>query len=112
VAVAELDLQVLALQGGAITDAADLESALETFGDSRHRIGEQRAAGPPHRARALGIGARIDLDLAALHLGRHIAVQRDRKRALGALHLDELALHAGGHAGGNRNGFFSDTGHG
>src|SRR5215831_1456606 len=112
VAIAELDLQVLALQGGAIADAADLESALETFGHSRHRIGEQRPAGPPHGARALGIGARIDLDFAALHLGRHIAVQRDRKRALGALHLDELALHAGGDAGGNRNGFFSDTGHG
>src|SRR6516164_4936631 len=112
VTVAELDLQVLALQGGAIADAADLESALETFGDSRHRISEQRPAGPPHGARALGIGARIDLDFAALHLGRHIAVQRDRKRALGALHLDELALHAGGDASGNRNGFFSDTGHG
>src|SRR6266446_2254787 len=112
VAIAELDLQVLALQGGAIADAADLEPALETFGDSRHRIGEERPAGPPHGARALGIGARIDLDFAALHLSRHIAVQRDRKRALGALHLDELPLHAGGDAGGNRNGFFSDTRHG
>src|SRR5262249_17409230 len=112
VAIAELHLQVLALHGGAITDAADLEPALETLGNARHRIGEQRPVSPPHGARALGVGARIDLDLAAFDLGRHIAVQRDGKRALGALYLDDLAFHAGGDAGGNRNRFFSDTRHG
>src|ERR1700757_2595731 len=112
VAVAELDLKVLALQGGAIADAGDLEPALEALGNARHRIGEQRPIGPPHGPRALGVGARIDLDLAAFDLGRHIAVQRDCKRALRALHLDDLTFHAGGDAGGNRNRFFSDTRHG
>src|SRR5262245_34273332 len=112
VAIAELHLQVLALQGGAITDTADLEPALETLGNPRHRIGEQRPVSPPHGARALGVGTRIDLDLAAFDLGRHIAVQRDGKRALGALYLDDLAFHAGGDAGGNGNRFFSDTRHG
>src|SRR5690348_17394107 len=45
VAVAELDLKVLALQGGAIADAGDLEPALEALGNARHRIGEQRPVG-------------------------------------------------------------------
>jgi hypothetical protein len=39
VAIAELDLQVLALQGRAIADAVDLQAPLETLGDARHRIG-------------------------------------------------------------------------
>src|SRR5947207_14586939 len=82
VAITELDLQVLALQGGAIPDAGDLEPALEALGDAGHRIGEQRTIRSPHRAGAFGIGARIHLDLVALDLGRDVAVQRDRKRAL------------------------------
>ena len=110
-AIAELDLQVFALHGGAIPDAIDLEPTLEALGDAGHRAGEQRPVGSPHRASVLGVGARIDLDLAALHRGRDIAVQRERKRALGALKLDRLTLHTGSDAGGNYNGFFSDTGH-
>src|SRR6195256_1765506 len=111
VAVAELDLQVLALQGGAIADAGNLEPALEPLGHTRHHVGEQGTVGAPHGAGALGVDARIDLDLGALHLGRHVAVEHERKRALGAFHVDDLPVHAGGDAGGDRNRFFSDTRH-
>ena len=63
------------------------------------------------RARALGLDARIDLDLAAIELDRDVVVQRDLQRALRALHLDGLALDIGGDAGRDRDGFFADTGH-
>src|SRR5262245_27456134 len=111
VAIAELDLQIPALQRGSITDAADLEPALKTFGYACHGIGEQRTVRSPHGAGAFGIGARIDFDLAAFNLGRDVTAQRDRERALWAFYFDGLALHARGDAGGNRNRFFSDTRH-
>ncbi len=111
VAVAELDLQVLALQGGTVADAVDLELALEAFGDPHHHVGEQRAIGAPHRAGALGLDARVDLDLALVDLGLDIAVQYDRQRALGAFHLDRLPFHHGGDAGRDGHGFLSDTRH-
>jgi hypothetical protein len=60
---------------------------------------------------ALGVDARIDLDLGALHLGRDVAVEHERKRALGAFHVDDLPVHAGGDAGGDRNRFLADTRH-
>src|SRR5690242_301161 len=43
VAVAERELQVLALHGSAITDAGDLELALETLGDAGDQVGNERA---------------------------------------------------------------------
>src|SRR5207237_5801185 len=82
VAITELNLQVLALQGGAITDATDLEATLEAFGHARHRVGEQRTIRSPHGAGALGIVARVHLDLAALHHGPDEDVHRDPQRAL------------------------------
>src|SRR4051794_7100636 len=53
VAVAERELQVLALHGRAIADAGDFEFALEALGDAGHQIVHQRARGAPH-----GLGAR------------------------------------------------------
>src|SRR6195952_2214348 len=43
VAVAERELQFLALQRGAIADAGDLELLLETLGDTDDQIGDLRA---------------------------------------------------------------------
>src|SRR5258707_2856693 len=88
VAVAELDLQVLALQGGAIADAIDLEAALEPFGHARYRVGKQRTVRSPHGAGALGIGARSDFDLTALHRCRYVAAQPGGNRTPRRLFLD------------------------
>src|SRR5262249_21328850 len=97
---AELELQVLALHRGAISDAGDLEPALEALGDALHHVLDERAVGPPHGTGALGLGARIDPHLAFLHLGLDVGMQHHRQRALRALDLDGLAFHAGGDAGG------------
>src|SRR3954451_10317000 len=96
VAVAERDLQVLALHRRAITDAGDLELALEALGHAGHQIGDERTRGAPHRASALGLIARIDLDAALLHLHGDIVGQHDLQRALRALHLDGLPFDVRG----------------
>src|SRR4029077_1265624 len=111
VAIAELDLQVLALQRGAVTDAVNLQPALEALGHARHHVGEQRTVGTPHGAGAFGVDPWIDLDLRVLHLGRDVAMEHDRHRALGPFHVDDLAVHAGGDARGDRNRLFSYTRH-
>src|SRR5690242_20596173 len=67
-AVAERDLQVLALHGGAVADAGDLELLLESLGDACDEVRHQRARGPPHGACALALVARIDLDAALVQL--------------------------------------------
>src|SRR5690242_20566444 len=48
VAVAERDLQVLALHGGAVADAGDLELPLEALGHPGNQVRDQRARGAPH----------------------------------------------------------------
>src|SRR5215813_1699170 len=65
VAVAERQLQVLALHGGAIADAGDFEPPLEALGHAGDHVGEQRPRHAPHGAGALGVAARIDLNAAA-----------------------------------------------
>src|SRR5579883_1459916 len=75
VAVAERDLQVLALHRGTVTDAGDLQAPLEALGDAGHQIGDQSARGAPQRARDLGLSARVDLYAAGLDLDGDIAVQ-------------------------------------
>src|SRR3984957_18791357 len=111
VAIAERDLQVLALHRGAIADAVDLEPLLETFGDAGDQIGDQRARRAPLRAGALGFETRIDLDLAAVKLHGDVVVQHHLQGALGTFDLDRLALDIGGDAGGDGDWFFADTGH-
>src|SRR5580700_9872851 len=111
VAIAERDLQVLALHRGAVADAVDLEPLLKTLGDAGDQIGDQRARRAPLRAGALGIGTRIDLELAAVELDRYVIVQHDLQGALGAFDLDRLAFHVGGDAGRDDDWLFADTGH-
>src|SRR5581483_3908527 len=111
VAVAERELQVLALYRGAIADAADLEPLFEAFAHAGDQVRDQRARGAPLRARALGFAARVDLDLAAFELHRHVVVQHDRQRAFRAFDLDGLAFDGGGDARGHRDGFLADARH-
>src|SRR6185503_7045164 len=92
VAVAERDLQVLALQRGAEADAGDLELLLEALGDAGDEVGDERARGAPHRARTLGLVARVDLDGARVHLDRDLIWQHDLQCALRAFDLDGLAF--------------------
>ena len=71
-AVAERDLQVLALHRRAIADAVDLEPLLEALGDAGDQVGDSVRDVPHCDARALGLVARIDLDLSAVELDRDV----------------------------------------
>src|SRR5215475_5575482 len=112
VAVAERDLQVLALHGGTIADAGNLELLLEALGHPGDQVRHQRARGAPHGARALGLVARVDLDRALLQLGRDLGGQHELEGALRALHLHGLAVDARRHAGRDGDRLLADTGHG
>src|SRR6185369_15562796 len=107
-AVAELQLQVLALHRRAIADAGDLELLFEALGDAGDQVVDQRPRRAPLRARALGLRAWIELDPALVHLGAHIVVQHELQRALRALDLDGLAFDVRRDTGRDRNWFLAD----
>src|SRR5690348_5302320 len=108
---AELQVELLALDRSAIADAGVLELLLEALGDAGDQVVHQRARGAPLREGPLALGTRLDLDRALVEADRHVVVQHDLKRALGALHLDRLPFHVGGDAGRDGYGTFSDTRH-
>ena len=107
--VAELEVQVLALHRGAIADAVDFELLLVALGDAGDQLGDERAIGPPHRARALGLALGSTVTPPASDLGGDVVVQDELQGALGALHLDGLALDIGGDARRDGDRLFSDT---
>ncbi len=109
VAVAERELQVLALQCSAITDAGDLEFLLETLGDTGEQVRHLRARGTVKRACAVGLDPRGDLDCAVLELHFDIVVHDELKLAFRPLHLDGLPLDGRGNARRDRHRPLADT---
>src|SRR4051794_10073234 len=85
VAVAQLQLQVLALHRRAIADAVDLQRLPEALRDTQHQVARQVAGGAPHHAGLLGFADRLDLDLAVLQADAHLVGERQAQ-------LAELAL--------------------
>ena len=83
VAVAERELQVLALHRRAIADAGDFELALEALGDAGHRCCSGSAREVPHMARArLRCAFGSTLIAALVHRDRHTFVERRAKACL------------------------------
>src|SRR5690606_5494449 len=87
---AQRQVQVLALHGGAVTHADQLELALEAFGNALDHVGHDRAQGSGQRHQLDVVGrqggdAVLDLDLDAFGLG-------DRQVALRALDADAIGL--------------------
>ena len=80
VAIAELQLQVLALGRGAIADAVDLEHLGETLGDAGDEVLDLRALHPPRGALALRGGDRLDADRVVVdRVADEIVEQRHRE---------------------------------
>src|SRR5690606_28547727 len=106
----QLDL-VLALRGGPVADADDVELLAEPLGDARDHVGDQRADEPVHRAGAPGVVLALDEDLVAVladrDLLRHLALQL----SLGPLHGDGGAVDADLDTSGDGDGRLSDTRH-
>src|SRR6185312_6249818 len=70
VAVAELQVERLALDGGAIADAVDLEVDGKALRDAVHHVVDERPGGPPERPRPLAVALRLDPHLAVLERHR------------------------------------------
>jgi len=107
VAVAERELQVLALQSRAVADAGDFQLLLEALGDALDEVRDLGTRGAVQRLRTLGFEARRDADHVVLQLHRHVVVHDELKGALRALHLDGLTLDIRGNARGDRDGPFA-----
>src|ERR1700761_2791984 len=86
VAVAELQLQVLALNRGAVADAGDLERLGEALGHAGDEVLHQGPLHAPEGARALGIMGGLDRDVAVLDRVAHFGDHIDREGALRPLH--------------------------
>ena len=110
-AIAELQVQGVALHRGAIADPVDLEVAGEAVGDPGDHVVDQRAGGSPHRARALALVLRRDRDLAVGDRGGDLVGQRDAQGAEPALGGQRLARQLDLHPGGDRDRILTDTRH-
>ena len=108
-AVAERELQVLALHRGAVADAGDLELLLEALGDAFNQIRDLGARGAVQRPGALGLAARGNPDLAVLELHVHVVMDDKLKLPLRPLHLDGLAVDGCGHTGRHRHRLLANT---
>src|SRR5690348_11236180 len=111
VAVAQLQHQVLALDGGAIAHALDLQALGEALGDAGDHVVDESARRAPMDAGALGLVARLHHHLAVLHRGADLAAQRQLERAELALGGDGLPGDLDGDALRDGYGVFADARH-
>ena len=111
VAVTQVQLERVPLNGGTITDAVDFKLFLEGVLHTVNQVGHDGAGHPPLLTRALGFTARHDADSFAINGDGDVV---GRCKALGAfrpLHLDGLTRKRGRHTRGQLDRFFPNTRH-
>ena len=102
---------VVALRGGAIADADDLELLREALRHTEDHVVHQRAGQAVLRpVLALVVGT-LDQDLCAVLAHGDVGREATEKRALGALHRDLVAGNTDVDARGDGDGGFADTRH-
>src|SRR5262245_20095078 len=107
VAVADLQLDVLALHGGAETDAVDLQRLAVALGDALDQVDDLGARHAPHGTRLLAVVDRAHLD-ARRRLGDFDQLgAREGQLALRSLHRHFLTGDSGGHARRSLNRFLA-----
>src|SRR5215469_16736839 len=111
VAVAELELQRLALDRGTIADAADLERLAVALRHAGQHAAHEVAGGAPHHAGLLGLAHRLDPDLVVLELHLDLAREPHRELAQLALRLDLPLGQRDGHAARHGHGVFANSRH-
>src|SRR5262249_42183495 len=111
-AEAELELQVLALDLGAVADAVDLEGLREALGNAGHHVVDKAARCSPERSRPLRLGTRSHHDLAVLQLGLDFLAQAKLELSELAFGLQYPVGDLDGHSGGYWYGVFAYAGHG
>ncbi len=110
-AEAEGQLQVLALQRRAVTNAVDFELALVTVLNTLQDVLDHRAGHAPLRTSILGVIDRLYDNSVVFELHGDFVICDEEKFTLRALDGDLLAFDRGGHASRNRNGLLTDTRH-
>ena len=108
-AVAQRELQVLALQSGAVSDAGDLQLLLETLGDASHQVRNLRARRAIHRLRPVGLDPGRDVDRAVFELHLDVVMHDELKLAFRPLHFDGLPFDGRGNARGDRHRPLANT---
>src|SRR5262249_40673128 len=92
VRVADRQLQVIALERSAVTDALDLEALLEAVGDPLDHVRDERAGQTVQRPMVAAIGRPRDRDRTIVLLDLHVARHALLKLTLRPLHAHELRL--------------------
>ena len=111
VRVADLELEIGALERGAVADALDLEALLEALRDALDHVRDERAREPVERAVLAALGRTRHGDdalvLRDLHPLRDLLLERAERAGHG--HAARLQLN--GHAGRDFDGSFADSTH-
>src|SRR3954453_7306877 len=110
--VAERELEVAALELGAIADALDLQGLREAVGDALDHVRHERAREPVKRTVLRPVGRARDEDVAVLLANLDRARLALVQIALRPGHANDLRLDRHGDAGGDVDGLLTDTGHG
>src|SRR5690606_21165078 len=109
VAEAQRKRERIALHRRTITNAIDLELALETGLHAVQDVGDLCAGHAPLRTRILGLVARLDLNRTVFQLHQHFFVKDELKLALRALSRDGLTIDGSGNALRHRNRLLANT---
>src|SRR4051812_29608416 len=112
VRVADLKLDVAALQDRAVADALDLEALLEALGHAGDHVRDQRAGEAVERAVVAAVGRARDDELAVLLLDRDVARLALLERPARAGDAHDLGLDRDLDAGGDGDGLLTDSRHG
>src|SRR6185436_18753302 len=106
---AEREVQRLALHGGAIADAHELELLLVALGHAFDHVRQVRARGAGGHAAAFAVV--LDLQLLVLLLDGDATGHDERQLALGAFDLDRVRRHGGADALWEVDGSFCNSAH-
>jgi hypothetical protein len=108
---ADLELEVVARECGAVADALDLQLLLEALGDALDHVRDQRARQAVERAILAALGRPRDRDRAVLLRDLHALRHFLAKLALRARHRHAARVDRDDDACRNFDGPFTDTGH-
>src|SRR3954469_3722976 len=112
VGVAERELEVAALELGAVADALDLQRLREARGDALHHVGDERAGQPVQRTVLRAVRRAADEQLAVLLADLDGARLALLERAARPGHAHDLGLDRHADRVGDGDGLASDARHG
>ena len=110
-AVAQVHHQVGALLGHTVANALHFQLLLEAVHNTFHHVADVGAGQAVQAAGLLLVIGAGNQNFASLDLNGHEGVEVGMQGTLGALHRDGVALNGNFHAGGDDDGFSSNSRH-